>query len=249
MRILAANRGFPRRLALAALLWAVSPPLRAEGWGGSVGLSSDYVYRGLTQSDNQPAGQLDLHYYDNSAGVSGWFAGLWVSSVKRSPYDSTSAEFDPYLGYQWRLAQAWSARLEAVHHDYPWNNPGRHYNYEELSGTVAYAGRAFFTLAFSPDTSVETRQDGQVGGRAALSYDLALHQPLPRGFSADAGLGYYDLRWAVDQGYVYWNAGLGWDRGPLHLELSYISTDNTARRLFYDGVAVRRLVAGALWRF
>ncbi len=244
MRTLVANRGLLRRLVPAALV-AAAPSLHAEGWGGSVGVSSDYVYRGLTQSDNQPAGQLDLHYN----APSGWFAGLWTSSVKRSPYDSTSAEFDPYLGYQWRLAQAWSARLEAVHHDYPWNNPGRHYNYEELSGTLAYTDRVFATVAFSPDTSVETRREGQVSGRAALSYDLALHQPLLQGFSADAGLGYYDLRWAVDQGYVYWNAGLGWDRGRLHLALSWIDTDNTARHLFYDDVAVRRLVAGALWRF
>jgi uncharacterized protein (TIGR02001 family) len=231
-------------MALAALLLACGGA-RAQGWGGSTGLSSNYVYRGLTQSDNQPAAQLDLHYYDPS----GWFAGLWASSVKRSPYDSTSAEFDPYLGWQWRLAQPWSLRLEAVHHDYPWNNPGRHYDYEELSGTLAYADRVFATVAFSPDTSVETRYEGQVSGRAALSYDLALHQPLTAGFSAAAGLGYYDLRWAVDRGYVYWNAGLGWDRGRLHLELSWIDTGSTARRLFYDDVAVHRLVAGALWRF
>jgi uncharacterized protein (TIGR02001 family) len=247
MHVLSSGRFGRRALALAMLLLAPAGA-RAGGWGGSVGLVSDYVYRGLTQSDNQPAGQLDLHYYGGAGGDSGWFAGLWASSVRRSPYYPTTVEFDPYLGYRWSFAEAWSARLAAVHHDYPWNNPGRRYDYDEVAGTVAWADRALLTVSVSPDTSVEAR-DRQSGSRVALSYDLALRQPLPHAFSLDAGVGYYDLHRAVDTGYVYWNGGLGWDWRRLHLELSYIGTGGNARELFYDGVAVRRLVAGALWHF
>ena len=244
MGFLTASGSYPCGRALALLALAASASVRAEGWGGSLGVSSDYVYRGLTQSDNLTAGQADLHYYDRS----GWFAGLWATSVKRSPYDSVTAEFDPYLGYQWPVAKDWSARVSAEHHDYPWNNAGRHYNYEELSGTLAYADRAFVTVAFSPDTSIDARA-GSVSGRAALAYDLALHQPLPHAFSLNAGVGYYDLRWAVNTGYVYWNAGLGYDFRRIQLDLSYIGTDGTARHLFYDGMAVNRLVASVLWHF
>lgn len=231
-------------LALGALALGASPAARAQGWGGSLGLSSDYVYRGQTQSDNQPAVQADLHYY----APSGWFAGLWTSSVKRSPFDSTSAEFDPYLGVQWPFAGDWSARVEAVRHQYPWNNSERHYNYDEVSGTLAYSDRAFVTVAFSPDAGVEARS-GNVSGRATLSYDLALHQPLPHAFSLNAGVGYYDLRWSVDTGYVYWNAGIGYDFGRVQLDLSYVGTDSTARRLFYDQMAVNRPMATLLWHF
>ena len=231
-------------LALWVLLAPAASQAQLQGWGGSLGLSSDYAYRGLTQSDNRPAGQADLHYY----GRSGWFAGLWSSSVKRSPFDSVSAEFDPYLGYQWPVVRDWSARVAAVHHDYPWNSAGRHYNYEELSATLAYTDRAQLSVAFSPDTAVDAR-NLSVSGRAALAYDLALRQPLPYAFSLNAGVGYYDLRWAVNTGYVYWNAGLGYGQGRLQLDLSYIGTDGTARRLFYDGETVNRLVASALWHF
>jgi uncharacterized protein (TIGR02001 family) len=242
MRLPAANPG--RALALAALLLAAPGATRAQGWGGSVGLVSDYVYRGLSLSANDPAGQADLHY----RAASGWYAGLWASSVRRLNFYSTSAEFDPYVGWQWRPGGRWSAGLAAVHHDYPWDNPGRHYNYEELSATAGYADRAFLTVSFSPDASVETRYRF-VAGRAVPAYDLALRQPLPRGLTLEAGIGYRDLRWAVDSGYAYGNAGLGWDWRALHLDLSWIGTNGQARRLFYEDMAVRRLVGSVQWHF
>jgi uncharacterized protein (TIGR02001 family) len=244
MRVLLARTAWGCGWLLAALVYAVPIPASAQGWGGSLGVVSDYVYRGLTQSNNEPSGQADLHYY----GRSGWFAGLSAASVKRDPWSSTTAEFDPYLGWQWTLTEDWSSRVAAVHHDYPWNNPGHTYNYEEFSGTLGYAGRAFLTVAASPDTSV----DGpgyNATGRFALAYDFTLHQPLPYAFSLDGGVGYYDLRWAVSTGYVYWNAGIGRDLGQFQLDLSYLGTSNTARQLYYQGVAVRRLVAAALWHF
>lgn len=242
MRLPAANHG--RALALAALLLAAPGGVRAQGWGGSAGLVSDYVYRGLSLSAGDPAGQLDLHY----RGQDGWYAGLWASSVRRLDFYSTSAEFDPYLGWQWRPAERWSAAISAVHHDYPWDNPGRHYDYEEFSGSLGYADRAFLTVSFSPDTAVEARYRF-VSGRAALAYDLALRQPLPRALTLEAGIGYRDLRWAVGSGYVYGNAGLGWDWRAWHLDLSYITTNGEARRLFYENQAVRRLVGSVQWHF
>ncbi|MDR3416317.1 MAG: TorF family putative porin [Nevskia sp.] len=232
------------RCVLLPAALACAGPAGAQGWGGSLGVSSDNVYRGQTQSHNEPSGQADLHYY----GRSGWFAGLSASSIKRSPYDSTSAEFEPYLGWQWQLTDPWSARVAAVHHDYPWNNPGRRYNYDELTGTVGYADRAFLTVAASPDVSIDGPY-ASATGRAALVYELALHQPLQHALSVNAGVGYYDLRWAAGTGYVYWNAGLGWDLGRVQLDLSYLGTDGVARHLFYSGVAVNRLVATALWHF
>lgn len=234
-----------RRLpALLAAMLAPAVQAQTQGWGGSLGATSDYVYRGVTQSDNLPAAQADLHYY----GASGWFAGLWSSTVKRFPDAPVTAQFDAYLGYGWPLTSDWTTRVFAVHHEYPWNNPHHQYNYDELSGTVAWSDRAALTVAFSPDFSVQGPYDN-ASGRAALSYDLSLHQPLYRALSANAGLGYEDLRWVVGSGYVYWNAGLGYDFGRVQLDLSYIGTNGYARGLYYPGQAVNRLVAGVLWHF
>jgi uncharacterized protein (TIGR02001 family) len=239
------SRGGACAICCGCALLLPAPALQAQqaGWGGSVAVVSDYVYRGLTLSDNLSALQGDLHYYT----ADGWFAGAWITSVKRNPYVSTSAELDAYLGHAWSGSTPWSARLFAVHHDYPWDDP-RHYNYDELSGSLAYADRAALTVSFLPDASFDG-PGRSLSGRAALSYDLALHQPLWRALSANAGVGYYDLRWAVDSGYVYWNAGLGYAWGPLQLDLSWIGTDQSARELYYPSTPVNRLVGTVLWRF
>jgi uncharacterized protein (TIGR02001 family) len=238
------TREFSRlRLLLSLLALQAFPAARAAEWGGSVGATSDFVYRGLTLSDNKPSAQIDLHYFSQA----GWFAGVTAASVERNRQDSTSAQLDAYAGYAWSPTDPWSLRLFGVHHDDPWNNPGGRYNYDEVSGTVAYADRLFLSMSVLPDLSIEN-QYGRVDRRAALTYDLALHQPLIGALSANAGVGYYDLRWVADSGYVYWDAGLAYDFGKLQLDVSYIGTDHTARSLF-GSMAVNRLVASLLWHF
>ncbi len=235
-------RSLTAALCLAAA--ALAPEAQAQRWGGTVGLSSDYVYRGLTQSQHDPALQLDLHYY----GSAGWFAGLWMTSVRRDSGDSTTAEFDPYAGFQLPLAEDWSARAAVAYHEYPWNNPGHHYDNAEVFGTLAYADRVFLTLSYSPDALVEARY-GDVSGHATVAYELAVHQPLPYALSFNGGAGYYDLQQAVGAGYLYWNAGFGYDLGRWQLNLSYVGTGSAARTMLSDGLAENRLVAALLCHF
>lgn len=235
----------PRRkrcwLLAAALLL---PPVWAGGFGGSLGAASDYVFRGISLSDHQPSVQGDVHYRADAGG----FAGLWAASVKRGRERDVTVELNPYFGFAWALDSDWSARLAYVHYAYPFNTPHRIYDYDELDGTLAWRDRAFLTVAASPDTGVETTR-GTASGRAALAYSLSVRQPLPRAFSVNAGVGYYDLRWAIATGYVYWNAGFGYDWNALHFDASYFGTNATARRLYYDDLAENRWVVSLLWRF
>src|SRR5271169_1902229 len=85
---------------------------QADGVGGFVALTSNYIYRAATETANEPALQLDLHYY----AVSGWITGLWASNVRQSAWGPMGAEFDPYLGYGRTFSDQWSARLSAVEH-------------------------------------------------------------------------------------------------------------------------------------
>ena len=69
---------------LTMLLVSVSPECRAaDGWGGSVDLTSDYFVRGISRSDDHAALQLDVHYVDSS----GLVAGAFVSSAQIEPED------------------------------------------------------------------------------------------------------------------------------------------------------------------
>ncbi|MGH8456886.1 MAG: TorF family putative porin [Stenotrophobium sp.] len=216
----------------------------AEGWGGSLGATTDYVFRGVSQSDGKPSVQADGHYY----GSSGWFAGLWAASVRSDADSSNSAELNGYLGYAWPVTDAWSAKLTAVQYAYTGGNSQRRYDYDELAGTLAYTNRVFLTAAASPNTSVDLTR-GTFTHRAAFSYDLAVHQPLGYAISANTGVGYYDLHRLLRTGYVYWNAGLSYDYGAAQFDVSYIGTNAAAKSLFYGDAAENRWVASVLWHF
>jgi uncharacterized protein (TIGR02001 family) len=235
------RRWFP---ALTALLFGRAVIAQAAGFGGFIALTSDYVYRGATQTGHDPAFQADAHYYSPG----GWLAGLWGTSVRPDPGETTSAELDPYLGYTRTVGDEWSMRLAAVYHAYPGDASRSRYRYSELAGTMAYQSQVFITLAVSPDTEVQTAYGGFVR-RAAASGDLSWHATLGHALSANVGVGYYRLHRPVSSGYGYGSAGLGYEWGPVHLDLSLIGVSGAARTFFYYGEASNRLVGTVLWEF
>lgn len=78
------------------------PPARAgddsSQVSGSVGLFSQYVFRGLTQSNEEPAIQGGFEY----AHASGAYMGTWLSNVSwladANPASSSDLEGDAYVG-------------------------------------------------------------------------------------------------------------------------------------------------------
>ncbi len=58
-------------------------------------VTSNYLWRGLTQSLNEVATQGGIDYVDNS----GFYVGTWVSNVEYAPGDDFSYEHDVYFGY------------------------------------------------------------------------------------------------------------------------------------------------------
>lgn len=228
--------------ALIAASLAAAGVAHAGSFGGSLGATSDYVFRGISQSDGDPSGQIDLHYY----GAQDWYAGLWAASVRRGD-ERTTAELDAYLGYNFSIAGPWNGSVSLIHYDHPWNHPRSSYAYDELGATIAYSDRVFASFSASPDTAVELRYT-DTSRHAAFAYDLAAHQPIARGWAADAGIGYYDLHRQVEAGYIYYSAGADFRWRALQLQLLYIGTNATAKRLFYDDAAHHWTVT-ALWRF
>ena len=89
---------------MGALMVPMMPVLAEEhasewGYSGNVGIYSDYVFRGYTQTNNDPAiqGGFDLEH------SSGFYAGVWASNVdwttSGGAMTSNSGEFDIYAGF------------------------------------------------------------------------------------------------------------------------------------------------------
>lgn len=89
-----------RAAAVAAALTLAATPALAQGlsFSGGVGITSNYMARGVTQSANRPALSFWLE-----GETAGFYAGLWASSVRLAP---DSVELDLYAGYRFSVGAA-----------------------------------------------------------------------------------------------------------------------------------------------
>jgi uncharacterized protein (TIGR02001 family) len=103
---------------------------------GNVGLFSQYVFRGVSQTNEKPAlqGGMDLGH------KSGFYAGLWGSNISwisdGNPDASASLEVDLYGGYKWAFAEDWVLDLGVLYYWYPGTYPN---GYTKPNTTELYA--------------------------------------------------------------------------------------------------------------
>jgi uncharacterized protein (TIGR02001 family) len=241
----------PRRRLLLSVAVACTYGVAGSAWadgsvGGSLDVTSDYIYHGLSQSDGDPAVQGDIHYRSESAGATAEnFIGLWGSSIGRYATGGTY-ELDAYAGRTFLIDSDSSATAKYVHYAYPNSHGAPHYDYDEISGTWAYQDRFFLTVAWTPDT---TRYSDHAVGLCCrvLSYDAAVHQSLGPAFTLSAAVGYDELRGV--SGYAYWNAGIDYAIGAFQLDVGYFGLEPRARYLYGSALAGNHWVGTLVWRF
>jgi uncharacterized protein (TIGR02001 family) len=221
-------------------------PLHAQtaDVGGTIGVTNDYVYRGISQTSGNPALQADLHYRTPK----GWIFGAWGSHADLRDGEGPQSEVDIYLGRSWTLNADWDARVTLTHYMYPGDSRQLKYDYDEVVTTLGYRSRLFATVAWSPNVT-RYANGPWVDDATALSYELAASQPLFSRLSALAGVGYYDLPSKLDADYWFWNAGVSCTVGHAQLIVSYIDTDSNASRAFGYQTTGGRWAGTVAWRF
>jgi uncharacterized protein (TIGR02001 family) len=233
-------------IALALVHGAASVVWAQGSLGGSVDLTSDYIYHGLSESHGDPAIQADVHYRsDSGAAAAENFIGLWGSTISHATTGGTY-ELNAYLGRTFLINSDSSATLTYVHYAYPDDKGRPGYDYDELSVGWAYEDRVFATFAWTPDTA---RYSDRESGRCCrvLSYDIAVHQSLGHAFTLTGGLGYDELKGA--SGYAYWNGGIAYAIGSWQLDLSYFAMQRRAADLYGNVIGGNRWVGTLAWRF
>ncbi|HEX5420234.1 MAG TPA: TorF family putative porin [Gammaproteobacteria bacterium] len=81
--------------AALAILAFESAGAAAGSLSGNAAVTNNYLWRGLTQTENSAAVSGGLDY----AAENGFYAGTWVSNVHFAPSDPFSYENDLYFGY------------------------------------------------------------------------------------------------------------------------------------------------------
>jgi uncharacterized protein (TIGR02001 family) len=232
---------------ILALFWGLTGMAArcysADGWGGSLALTSDYFVQGITRTNDLEALQLDLHYVDRA----GWIAGLFASNTQIDPYQHRDVEFNGYVGFAWTGSGDWHGRVLGSYYVYPWSAEGSRYNYGELDVDLGYQSWLDITLTYSPD-SPRFSDDGTLSV-ASESVELDLQHALIGKFSAGGGVGYREMGGPNGTGYAYSSVWAAYDLAPVVLTVSYVDTSAGAKTLFYDNAATGRWVGTVIWRF
>lgn len=194
---------------------------------GSAALTSDYVWRGSSQSQGDAAVQAGFRI----AGDSGFYASAWGSNVEFAPETHASSELDFVVGWNGKLADDWALDANLLHYRYP--ATAVELNWTELNTTLTWKDNYWLSLGWSPE-ALGTNQDGlytQLGARMPLSPQLRL----------EAAAGWYQLQDAVGGGYAHGQVSAIWAvAAPVELRLSGHFTDQQARDLFGDQAAGTR---------
>jgi uncharacterized protein (TIGR02001 family) len=229
---------------LAALSGYAQACVAAGQWGGSLDLTSDYLVRAISRSNDNAALQLDLHYVD----ASGLLAGLFASNTQRDPNAPKDAEISGYVGFAWATGSDWRSKVLASYYAYPWNEENSKYDYDELDFDAGFQDWLDINLSYSPNTW-RYLPSGYVAGAAAEAAELDLQRPVLGKLAGTAGVGYEHLAGPGPNGYAFWSVGAAYDLAPVSIALSYVDATDAAKALFYNAAARGRWTATVIWRF
>lgn len=155
---------------------------------GSATIGSQYIFRGLTQTDGKPTiqGELDLvhpsgFYLSTSLSNISWFTDQNLNTatapIPVGLVSSASLEVDLFGGYKWGFAKDWTLDIGLYRYLYP----GTYDNlvvYKNPATTEAYLGLSYgwASLKYS---RVSSGADFGVANAEGTSYvDLSLAYPL-----------------------------------------------------------------------
>ncbi|NOX10155.1 MAG: hypothetical protein GXP22_11865 [Gammaproteobacteria bacterium] len=182
----------------------------------NVALTTNYVFRGLTQTVNDGAIQGGFDYTHES----GFYAGTWASNVNYGMADSISLEVDTYFGFGGDLGNGASYDLGFIRYNYDGDSSvninevyvGVGYDFSEtISGSASYA--------YSSDYG---------SGLDASYLSAGVDVVLPEGFGASFTLSRADGDTYGANDYLDFKLGLTKSFEGLDFEVNYTDTDLSA---------------------
>jgi uncharacterized protein (TIGR02001 family) len=181
---------------------AQAPPAAADksphSFTGNVGVFSQYIFRGLTQTNRKPALQGGLDY----AHAGGFYAGLWGSNVSWVTDTaetagihevSNSLELDLYLGYRGTIVEDLGFDVGFLRYEYPGDYPSGFVkpNTNEIYGALSWKWLTFKASYSLGDTF------GVDDARGTQYYDLTASFPVTEQFSVIGHVGYQKFRGSI----------------------------------------------------
>lgn len=155
----------------------------ADEFSANAAASNNYIWRGLTQTENEAAisGGLDF------AADNGFYIGTWASNVSYAPGDVFSYEHDIYAGYSFESGGV-SYDIGYLYYNY---DDEAEFDFGEIYGSVGYGNFSLqINLLANTEADEGPGQDFGFGEAIYISADYAteVREGLELGFH----VGYHD---------------------------------------------------------
>jgi len=218
-----------RCIVLAAIVAAAPLTASAQDSGLSWNVSavSEYLFRSISQTDENPTLQGELQWM-SPVGV---YVGSWASGVDYGP-GSPHAEVDYYIGYQSAIDRAMHIDVRLARYTNPGDSDAA---WTELTTTTTLHDTWQVGLHYSRDAFASDSSGWyfSAGNTWSLPLDLSLSAKAGRSmFQNNARAGIRD--------FIDWNIGLSRTFGAVDVTLGYYGTDRNGRRNF-DKLANNRV--------
>jgi uncharacterized protein (TIGR02001 family) len=213
----------------SGLLLAVACTAQAATFNGSGALTTDYVWRGTSQTQGDPAVQAGF----KASADNGLYGAVWGSNVEFAPETKASSEIDVTVGWGVALSADWALDVNLTHYRYPSTTVDL--DWTEAIGTLTWKQNYWAQLGYS----TEALATDEAGAYAQLGAKI----PLGEQVRLEAAAGYYWLEDAYDDSYAHAQLGAVWAfRAPFELRVTAHATDSSAKTLF-PGLAGSRVEA------
>ena len=189
-------------IALGALVMTGSA---AAEFSANIGATSNYIWRGVTQTDDQAAISGGLDYAHDS----GFYVGTWASNVDFD--DDATAEVDLYGGYSNEVSGI-GYDVGVIHYMYP----GEEYDFTEVQGSLSY-GPATVGVNYIIDSETDDTNVNELFIEGDIYYYVSAGFEVAPTWSVGGTVGYFDFdddgKQDIDTSYTHAQIDVGKSAG------------------------------------
>lgn len=190
------------KIAFAIGALVISGAAAAE-LSANIGATSNYVWRGVTQTDDATAVSGGLDY----AHESGFYAGTWASNVDFD--DDTTGEVDFYGGFSNTLDMGLGYDVGVIYYAYPGANDDL--DFTEVYGKLNYT----WVVDWSAGVSYTVDKEDDDADTNDVYYDLGASYEVAPTWTVAGTVGYYDFDDDDASDYTHYLVGVTKSAGAL----------------------------------
>ena len=189
----------------------------------NVAITSDYVWRGVSQTNEDPAiqGGFDISH------KSGLYLGVWASNID---FGDAQMEMDFYAGFAQDFKNGLDIDLGVIRYAYPGSPGSKEYDFTELYVGLGYS---VAKLGLSAKFSHSPDFTGSLTNESAQYIEAGIEYSLPEDFTLAAHYGHsFGNAFSTPSSYDDYSVGISKSLFGLGFDISYYGTNNNGKTLF-----------------